>query len=53
MREKGTPLEKPIPRQQVLEKSPDKQEPLKKGGGRVIHALSDIMKRGNFFRGTF
>jgi hypothetical protein len=53
MREKGTPSAKPIPRQQVSEKAPDKQEPLKKGGGRVIRALSDIMKRGNLFRGTF
>lgn len=53
MREKGTLLEKPTPRQQVLEKSLDKQEPLKEGGGRVIRALSDIMKRGNLFRGAF
>lgn len=53
MREKGTPPAKPIPRQQMLEKPIDRQGPLKEGGGRVIRALSDIMKRGNLFRGTF
>jgi hypothetical protein len=53
MREKGTPSARPVSRQQMQEKFPDKPLPAKKGGGRVIRALSDIMKRGNFFRGTF
>jgi hypothetical protein len=53
MREKGTPSKRPVYQEQLREKFPDKPLPAKKGGGRVIRALSDIMKRGNFFRGAF